>query len=110
MDTQLATLSDLHADDPDLVAYLLGVFQNETPQTLQSIAEALEYMNRADLKTHAHALKGVCANMGFEYLHTLLETLEKSSESIAQAEGFTQLDAIQTEYERLLPLLVLFEK
>lgn len=64
---------------PDFLALLLTEAERDITRNCQRLLDALSARNPAEVREAAHALKGVCANIGAVRLQTLASNLMSSS-------------------------------
>ncbi len=62
--------------DKEIVVEIIDIFINEYPERMTNIERAIEDKNYADLKFHAHSIKGVIANFMVPKPQELAKKLE----------------------------------
>jgi two-component system, sensor histidine kinase len=63
--------------DPDVVTELIDLFLEDSPDLLENIRLDLDRGQTEELRQHAHALKGMCRNLGIFGMAGLLAMLER---------------------------------
>ncbi|MGB5896986.1 MAG: Hpt domain-containing protein [Geitlerinemataceae cyanobacterium] len=63
--------------EPDVVTELIDLFLADTPHLIKSIRLDIGRGQVEDLRQHAHALKGMCRNLGIFGMAGLLSVLER---------------------------------
>jgi PAS domain S-box-containing protein len=98
----LDELRKLEADGaPDLLADLIGLFQQETPPLLDSIRDAVATGNADKLRAAAHTLKGSSGSLGARGLAALCADLERVGRSGSVAGAAALLAPLAAEYARV---------
>jgi len=62
--------------DEETVSEIMPVYVNDKRQRLEELGRAVEQADAAQVKLHAHAIKGASANVGATYLSDVAKTLE----------------------------------
>lgn len=63
--------------EPDVVTELIDLFLADTPHLIRSIRLDLDQGEVEELRQHAHALKGMCRNLGIVGMAGLLSVVER---------------------------------
>jgi CheY-like chemotaxis protein/HPt (histidine-containing phosphotransfer) domain-containing protein len=88
-------------EEAGFLASLIDIYLEKAPKKLQAIKTAIIQREAKDLNSAAHSLKGMSAFLGANQLSQLcqeLETISKTSETIATLES---VDYLEIEYERV---------
>ncbi|RMG07555.1 MAG: Hpt domain-containing protein [Cyanobacteria bacterium J055] len=91
--------------EPDVVTELIDLFLADTPALIESIQLDLDRREAEELRQHAHALKGMCRNLGIVGMAGLLAALERHAAlgSLQDApEMVAQLDAMFDRVRQIL--------
>jgi CheY-like chemotaxis protein len=98
----LDELRKLEADGaPDLLADLIGLFQQETPPLMDSIRDAVAAGNADKLRSAAHTLKGSSSSLGARTLADLSADLERKGRSGSVDGAAAVVEALTAEYGRV---------
>jgi HPt (histidine-containing phosphotransfer) domain-containing protein len=87
--------------EPDLLAELVEIFEEDASTRLRALREALERGDAESLKQTAHALKGSAANLGarrMAHMAARIEELAGGSESLKE-EVADLLEELQREFK-----------
>jgi HPt (histidine-containing phosphotransfer) domain-containing protein len=102
----LDELRKLEADGaPDLLADLIGLFQQETPPLLDSIHDAVATGNADKLRAAAHTLKGSSSSLGARGLAALSADLEGRGREGSVDGAAALLEPLTAEYARVCAAL-----
>ena len=102
----LDELRKLEADGaPDLLADLIGLFQQETPPLLDSIHDAVATGNADKLRAAAHTLKGSSSSLGARGLAALSADLEGRGREGSVDGAAALLEPLTAEYARVCTAL-----
>jgi HPt (histidine-containing phosphotransfer) domain-containing protein len=85
-------------DDDAFVRQMLSIFIEAAPQTLARLRDAVIAANAADVRRHAHTLKGSAANLSAEALRGAAAELESTAETATP-------EALRTAAARLQTLM-----
>jgi signal transduction histidine kinase/CheY-like chemotaxis protein/HPt (histidine-containing phosphotransfer) domain-containing protein len=88
----------------NLLHSLLGSFIAEMPQRMKDLSEAINHQDSEQVAKHAHAIKGISANLGAMRLHKTSVELEALAKKNALAKIVVVQDEITQEYEALSKL------
>jgi HPt (histidine-containing phosphotransfer) domain-containing protein len=86
--------------EPDVVTELIDLFLADTPHLIDSIRLDLDQGQVEELRQHAHALKGMCRNLGIVGMAGLLSMLERHA----------ALGSLQETPEMVLQLEEMFDR
>lgn len=99
----LEELLERTENDRELMRDLLTIFQEEFPERLQALNEAVASRNAANVALEAHALKGMLSNLAaIEAAAAVaeLERLGRNKETSKLLESFSHFEAIAQELSR----------
>lgn len=65
--------------EPDVVTELIDLFLADTPELIYRIRLDLDLGQVEELRQHAHALKGMCRNLGIIGMAGLLAVVERNA-------------------------------
>src|SRR5205823_2188603 len=91
--------------DPAFQAEVIDLFLAESRPQLRQLQEALARGDATALRQVAHALKGICAQVGAHRLQSLCEQIEGVARSGPLADGPPLLARLATEYDRVCATL-----
>eukprot|EP00299_Pterocystis_sp_00344_P005967 c1771_g1_i2.p1 GENE.c1771_g1_i2~~c1771_g1_i2.p1 ORF type:complete len:152 (+),score=28.36 c1771_g1_i2:36-458(+) len=103
---QLNSVVELGDDDPEFSAQILDEFFVELTAKMQTFELALSVNDAANAKTSAHAVKGVCKNIGARRLATIWESFQHCAENGNLNEPRAQLAEAKSELEIIRPILL----
>jgi signal transduction histidine kinase/HPt (histidine-containing phosphotransfer) domain-containing protein len=90
----------------DFLTELIDIYLESVPEVLQAILSAINSNNGARLRSSAHRLKGLSANLGAHTLVAVCETLEQMG-SEGKTKGADELlKAIETDFKSVRKELV----
>jgi HPt (histidine-containing phosphotransfer) domain-containing protein len=91
--------------DEEVMGMVLGVFIEDAPLTMQTLRQAVEQGDAAQIRLTAHALKGAAANISAEELRSGAHDLEMLgvANDLAAVPGVFQ--RVETAMSRLMPVL-----
>jgi CheY-like chemotaxis protein/HPt (histidine-containing phosphotransfer) domain-containing protein len=92
-------------DDEIVIKEIAKAFLEDCPQTVSSIAEAIESENPADVQLYAHKLKGAALTIGAKRLSETAYRLECAGQKKDTAEAASLFDDVQSEFEKLTAFL-----
>ncbi|HRH79663.1 MAG TPA: response regulator [Thiobacillaceae bacterium] len=93
------------AEDLDLFNDLVDMFLGEVQGYLDELRQALAAGDMNRLQRAAHTLKGILATFSAVPAHDRALELEQAARDGLAAEAHTHLDKLETELDRLLPVL-----
>jgi PAS domain S-box-containing protein len=100
---QLSELQD--ADDPDLLARVLGLYVTESPRLLDKLRQASSAGNALEMAHAAHTLKASSANVGATLLADLCGQLQEAGEAGQLEQARALLARIEAEHPRVMDAL-----
>ncbi len=89
--------------DTNLLRELLAMFRNEYPALLEKINQAVSAEDSAELRLHAHTLKGTLATLGAgdaSMFALALETMARAQELAGTRQMYQRLSAAVKEFDR----------
>lgn len=91
---------------PDLLAELVSIFRDTTPELLEGLETAASSGDARQLQRLAHRLKGGSGNVGARHMSRLCADLELLARETASTEGFdSHVGAIRRSYDEALEAL-----
>lgn len=104
------TLSEWSQIDPsgweDIVNDLLEIFLRTVPVTYDSLLEAVEKGDWAQVRAHAHSLKSSCGNVGAEKANVLFAELERRA-TAGDVQGIDELlAALDRALDQTMPIIL----
>jgi signal transduction histidine kinase/DNA-binding response OmpR family regulator/sensor domain CHASE-containing protein len=97
----LATLSTIVGGDRDLLVELGRLFQQDYPQQLATLREAIAQADRQRLERTAHSLKGALATIGATTARSLANELETMGQGCRIDEARATLSKLEAELAKL---------
>ena len=95
----IAVVEPLRVGKPDLWKKLAGIYLSSTPDSLETLEQALTNNDCLSVQLTAHTLKSSSANMGASRLSDLCRQLETAAGEGNLDTGPALLDQIRREYE-----------
>jgi len=92
--------------DTELLADVLGVFLEECPRMMQEIRAAVDQGDSMSVRRAAHSIKGALLNISAGPAAAEATHLEQLGSEERLAETADVLDQLQSEIDRLQPVLV----
>lgn len=92
-------------EDEDTLMQVVGIFTEDSPQTIRNLAEAIQAQISQDVQLHAHSLKGVAALIGAEQLRQTAWRLECAAQEKNTAAFEALFDEIKKELDKLMSFL-----
>jgi HPt (histidine-containing phosphotransfer) domain-containing protein len=89
-------------NNDDLFSALLKSFLSDSPKNSETLLDAAQSMNLAELKSVSHLLKGVCGQLCTERLHQICVAIEQVSMTPAEDINKQQLDKLCTDFSNEL--------
>lgn len=99
----LEELLERTENDRELMRDLLTIFQQEFPQRLQSLREAVGSLSATQVVIEAHALKGMLSNLAAIEAAAAAAELERLGRNIETSkffESFSRFEAVAKELSR----------
>ncbi len=93
---------------PQVIAELVDLFVQNTPQFLRDMEAAYRQKDAAELRRLAHTLKSNAAMVGANGLARLCQSLEDAAKANDMDTAGELLDQVQREYERVQQELMVF--
>jgi HPt (histidine-containing phosphotransfer) domain-containing protein len=81
---------------PEFVAKMAQQFVSDVMTCVRAIEQALDQKNSHGLGEAAHALKGICANMGATQLHHMAIKIEQANREGKTLDGPQTMEMLQT--------------
>lgn len=91
--------------EPDVVTELIDLFLADTPHLIESIHIDLDRREAEELRQHAHALKGMCRNLGIVGMAGLLAALERHAALGSLQEAPDMVTQLDTMFDRVRQIL-----
>ncbi|MBI2071359.1 MAG: response regulator [Elusimicrobia bacterium] len=88
-------------DDPKLVAELIALYLNKTPQYINDLKKAYSEKSAKAVAAAAHAMRGSSLNLGLDAMAEICRRIEESAGSRRLAGLDKQLAALDEEFERI---------
>jgi HPt (histidine-containing phosphotransfer) domain-containing protein len=101
----LTNLREMTGGDVELEKELFAEFCSSFEQGIRSLQESNETDNAEEWQSKAHALKGIAFNLGAQTLGTLCRQAQDGHLAVKEVRQGILKD-IQSEYERVKPLLL----
>ncbi|HTV49808.1 MAG TPA: PAS domain-containing protein [Steroidobacteraceae bacterium] len=101
----LASLYQVMGEDREFARDLIATFAHNSAELLERLGEAASHVERAQLASLAHALKGASANIHARALHKLCAELEEHAATLCEAELRERLARLTAERKRVLEAL-----
>jgi HPt (histidine-containing phosphotransfer) domain-containing protein len=91
--------------EPDVITELIDLFLADTPNLLESIRLDLAQGQAEELRLHAHALKGMCRNLGIVGMAGLLSALERQA-ALGSLHGIPEMaEQLDEMFDRVRQIL-----
>ena len=100
-----ASLLERVEGDQELLAEMVNLFVEDTPNLLASMREALQKGDMLLLERSAHSLKGAASNLSAQPAAASAQQLEKDAKQANAESAKKSLLAVEKEVDRLLPAL-----
>ena len=102
----LQVLETISALDPQqgksLANRVIGIYESNSAELIESIANALEERNGNKVRSAAHALKSSSGNVGAEHLVTMCRAIEFAAKENDLDGMLERLDAVRQEHRKVL--------
>ena len=91
--------------DQELLSELIHIFQDDAPNLLAAMRDALQRGDMAVLERCAHSLKGAVSNLSATATAAAASQLEKDAKNIDMESAKGSLVEVERTVKQLLPLL-----
>lgn len=91
--------------EPDVVTELIDLFLADTPELIDRIRLDLDLGQVEELRQHAHALKGMCRNLGIVGMAGLLAVVERNAALGSVPENPETLVQLEEMFHRVRHIL-----
>lgn len=95
---RLKEIRRLELNGQDVVADLLDLFRQEVPHRLQELGQSLISRDKSAARFLAHAVRGICSNLGARSMEKICRDLQQGSESGEWTRARSLLQDLETEY------------
>ncbi len=92
-------------DDETVIKEVAKAFLGSGPQTMSSIADAIEAKKPSDVQLYAHKLKGAALIVGASRLSQMAYRIECAGREEDIAEAASLIDDVQSEFKKLVSFL-----
>ena len=92
-------------DDEDIIKEVVGVILVETPQSIESLAEAIRAKDSKDIQYYGHKLKGTARHIGAVQLSEKAGRIECAGRHKDINTAVSLFGDIQSEFEKLMSFL-----
>lgn len=101
--SQLEALRELNEPgEDDIVSELIDIFISHSPDTINSLADAVKNKSRENVVKLAHKLKGSCANLGAEQMRRICQDVEENGNSLSWEDLEEKLSLIKESYDKVV--------
>lgn len=96
------SVTSRYFEDEDTLMQVVGIFGEDSPQTIRDLAEAIQAQVSQDVQLHAHSLKGVSALIGAEQLRQRAGQLECAAQEKNTAAFEALFGETKEEFDKLM--------
>ncbi|RKY08119.1 MAG: hypothetical protein DRP66_05250 [Planctomycetota bacterium] len=99
------SVTSRYFEDEDTLMQVVGIFAEDSPQTVRDLAKAIQTQISQDVQLHAHSLKGASALIGAEHLRQRAWRLEYAAQEKNTAAFEALFDETKAEFDKLMSFL-----